>query len=63
MHCFFFDVVNTLLVSNDRLLATCGDEYFQKFMKTLEHEERVALRSKILLQSHVSLVDKKVLRF
>lgn len=57
-----FDVVNTLLVSNDRILTPCGDEYFQKFMKNFGQEERISLRSKILLQSKVSLVDEKILR-
>jgi len=58
-----FDVVNTLLVSNDRILAPCGDAYFQKFMKNFGQEERIALRSRILLQSKVSLVDEKILKF
>ena len=57
-----FDVVNTLLVSNDRILAPCGDEYFQKFMKNFGQEERIALRSRILLQSKVSLVNEKILK-
>jgi len=55
-----FDVVNTLLVSNDHILTACGDEYFQNFMKNFKSEERIALRSKILLQSEVSIVDDNI---
>jgi hypothetical protein len=60
-----FDIDNTLLVHNDRILSPCGDEYRKKFLKTLQNlqEEGEVLGSKISLKAQVFLVDKKILSF
>jgi hypothetical protein len=59
-----FDIDNTFLVHNDRILSPCGDEYRKKFLKTIQNlqEEGEVLGSKISLKAQVFLVDKKILR-
>lgn len=58
-----FDVDYTLIVPSDLILAPCGEVRFQEFMKQLRslQEEGEILGSKILLESQVSLIDKKIL--
>ncbi len=58
-----FDVDYTILVPNDRILAPCGEEYCQKFMKILREmqEKGEILGSQVTIQAQTSLVDNKIL--
>lgn len=58
-----FDVDYTILVPNDRILAPCGEEYLQKFMKILREmqEKGEILGSQVTIQAQTSLVDNKIL--
>ena len=58
-----FDIDYTIIVYNDRILAPCGEAYFQDFRNKLLalQEQGEILGSKIHLESKVSLVDEKIL--
>lgn len=56
------DVDYTLIIPNDLILAPCGEERFQKFMKNLRAlgEKGEILGSKISLHSKVSIIDERI---
>jgi hypothetical protein len=58
-----FDIDYTLIVPNDLILAPCGEAYsasFRQDVRDLQEKGR-ELTSTVLLKSHVSLVDEKIL--
>lgn len=56
------DIDYTLIVPDDRILAPCGKEYFQKLLKQLQcmGEYGEILGSKVSLQSTVSVIDENI---
>jgi hypothetical protein len=58
-----FDIDYTLIVPLDRVLASCGEKYWQQFIKKLRTlgEEGEQLGSVISLQSEVVLVNREAL--
>lgn len=62
-----FDVDQTLIIPDDKLLRPCGDQFLQtcinKFQSQLSEERLHELTSKVLLQRTLGLVDAELPHF